>query len=726
MVWEWGLDTLAVSTESLRKVLEETGLKAGLNFDGKGLEELSLHFPEHVDWLRKQLKENKIELWGGTYTQPYGCLIGNESNIFQRVSGIQAFKNVLEDIPTVFSEEEFDFFPQLPQILKQLGYKYALLFPQHTWHTPTVPKEKHEIIEWCGIDGSTITTIPYSDRCLMRGIPTTIKTINETLRKGEKSPLIITWLEMLDKPNWMWRTEFVIPILKEILNQEFDVEPILLKDYFKENEQKGSSIQKINYKPEQVFHGVSVGKNGDMLPRLWHKAENWILKAEFLATWCSFLGRPYPQYDSYPEWQVHEAWKLLMQSQGHDAYECEGLTNRVAHRFAQTAIMLAQDVCHRCEPHLSKHYGKTSQEQSFQPVIGANALECDLGESSAMISLESGYLTEIVFKKNESQIRILDKPIGMLDGWKLISQPKLSKYENSVVVASEFTNDKGKCILKWQYDYTKTLKGQIVFQLEKKLNTGIMNSIMLPIRLSEEIQNWKINTPFAVVETQPQGVWLHKQPTGDWLTSDQREEWIPSPLCFLHFFFAQTDSYSMQFITSQNSLALANQKGFDVVLFGHDAWDEDKVGMSATIDFSVVPYQKNVKNKTLLSESSRILFYEPFEQLGFNGTKFLTLSGNAFISSIRKVGEDMEVRLFETEGQTSKTKLTFLWEIESVKAVDLLANPIEKVFQAQGNTLQLELKSHEILTLRVLFKGKRTEYPDIDSYRSIWVGEKSS
>ena len=726
MVWEWGLDTLAVSTESLRKVLEETGLKAGLNFDGKGLEELSLHFPEHVDWLRKQLKDNKIELWGGTYTQPYGGLIGNESNVFQRVNGIQTFKNILEDIPTVFSEEEFDFFPQLPQILKQLGYEHALLFPQHTWHTPTIPKEKHEIIEWCGIDGSTITTIPYSDRCLMRGIPTAIKTINETLCKGEKSPLIITWLEMLDKPNWMWRTEFVIPILKEILNQEFDVEPILLKDYFKQNEQKGSSIQKINYKPEQVFHGISVGKNGDMLPRLWHKAENWILKAEFLATWCSFLGKPYPQYDSYPEWQLHEAWKFLMQSQGHDAYECEGLTNRVGHRFAQTAIMLAQDVCYRCESHLSKHYGKKSQEQSCQPVIAANALECDLGESSAKISLEMGYLTEIAFKENESHTQILEKPIGILDGWRLSSEPKLSKHQNGVIVTSEFTHENGKCILKWQYDYTKTLKGQLVFQLEKKLKTGIMNSIMFPIRLSKEIQNWKINTPFAVVETLPQGVWLHKQPTGDWLTSDQHEEWIPSPLCFLHFFLAQTDSYSIQFITSQNSLAIANQKGFDVVLFGHDAWDEDKVGLSATIDFSIVTYQKNVKNKTLLSESSRILFHEPFEQLVFNGTKFIALSGNAFISSIRKAGEDMEVRLFETEGQTSKTKLTFLWEIESVKAVDLLANPIEKVFQAKGNTLQLELKPHEILTLRVLFKGKRTEYPDIDSYRSIWVGEKFS
>lgn len=726
MVWEWGLDTLAVSTESLRKVLEETGLKAGLNFDGKGLEELSLHFPEHVDWLKTQLKENKIELWGGTYTQPYGSLIGNESNIFQRVCGIQVFRNVLDDIPTVFSEEEFDFFPQLPQILKQLGYEYALLFPQHTWHTPTIPKEEHEIIEWCGIDGSTITTIPYSDKCLMRGIPTAIKTIKEVFCNGEKSPLIITWLEMLDKPNWMWRTEFVIPILKEMLNQEFDVEPILLKDYFKENKQKMPSFQKIIYKPEQVFHGISVGKNGDMLPRLWHKAENWILKAEFLATWCSFLGRPYPQYDSYPEWQLHEAWKFLMQSQGHDAYECEGLTNRVGHRFAQTAIMLAQDLCHRCESHLSKYYGKTSQKPSFQPNIDASTLECDLGESSAKISLESGYLTEITLKENGSQIQILDKPIGVLDGWKLCSTPKLSKRQNGVIVTSEFANKKGKCTLKWQYEYTKTLKGQFVFQLEEKLSAGIMNSVMLPVQLSQEIQNWKINTPFAVVETQPQGEWLHRQPTGDWLTSDQREEWIPSPLCFLHFLLAQTDSYSLQFISSQNSLALANQNGFDVVLFGHDAWDGDNVGMSATVDFSIVAYQKKVKNKTLLSQSTSILFHKTFEQLDFNGTKFISLSGNVFASSIRKVGEDMEIRLFETEGQTSKAELTFLWEIEDVKAVDLLANPFEKSFQINENTLQLELKPHEILTLRVLFKGKRTEYPDIDSYRSIWVGEKSS
>jgi alpha-mannosidase len=39
-----------------------------------------------------------------------------------------------------FWEEEFDFCPRLPQIVRGVGYKYASLLFQRTWHTPIVPQ----------------------------------------------------------------------------------------------------------------------------------------------------------------------------------------------------------------------------------------------------------------------------------------------------------------------------------------------------------------------------------------------------------------------------------------------------------------------------------------------------------------------------------------------------------------------------------------------------------
>ena len=55
-------------------------------------------------------------------------------------------------------DEELDFCPQLPQILRGAGYEYSSLYFQWTWHTPIMPQEQISAIWWEGLDGSRLLT----------------------------------------------------------------------------------------------------------------------------------------------------------------------------------------------------------------------------------------------------------------------------------------------------------------------------------------------------------------------------------------------------------------------------------------------------------------------------------------------------------------------------------------------------------------------------------------
>jgi hypothetical protein len=706
MVWEWGEDTLATSIHSLRRVLEETPLVAGLNFDGRGLEHLATNHPDCLSWIREASSgaAKRIEIWGGTYTQPYGHMLGHESNARQRAWGVRCFERLLGERPRVFAEEEFDLFPQLPQMLALLGYRVALLFPQHTWHTPTIPEETEPVIRWAAPDGSSVPTVPYSRRCLMRGIPTALERLKDPLMQQEDA-LMITWLEVLDKPNWMWRTEFVLPYLRALLANPLGiaVAPAFLLDYV---EGRASSAQVRQYALNEVFHGISVGKNGDALPALWRRAEDALLTAEHLAAWCSLLGRPYPQFDSYPEWQLNEAWRMLMQAQGHDAYECEGLTHKVGRRYAQTSIMLARDVLSRCKAHI---YNKV-RESPLDPLLPQTS-ESRYQESRYQIN-DDGTI------RDDNDLLL---PFGLPIGWSASAGPTAPAANLSrTTIHSEL----GTGVLKAAFDKPGMAKVLLTLDFERLPEPGILNGVRLPVRVAAPVKRYVVDSPFAVLDADPKGRWLHRQPAGDWLTSEQWEEWIERPITFLSFVSMQSEVGEALFVSRQNTLALATQDGMDVVLFVRDAWDEEKVDRRATIEFAIATVQPSATNLDRLLIAARAFHDELHPSIATReGRSFLSVSGNAWLTCVRKESEWLEVRLFETEGAPGVATLRFPWAIEVARAVNLLGEPMEdQAVLIEGDSLEIRLRPHQIVTLQILFEGRRTEYPDIDAYRDVWVG----
>src|SRR5215470_4798073 len=117
MEWLWGYSALPSSARDMLAFCEQTGAKGNVNFDGIGYEKLAVEAPEVIADLRSAITSGTIDVVGASYGQPYGLFHGGESNVRQRVYGARTVRRLLGIWPRVFWEEEFDFFPQLPQVL---------------------------------------------------------------------------------------------------------------------------------------------------------------------------------------------------------------------------------------------------------------------------------------------------------------------------------------------------------------------------------------------------------------------------------------------------------------------------------------------------------------------------------------------------------------------------------------------------------------------------------
>lgn len=135
MEWLWGYHVMPGSVRDMLHFCEATGAKGNVNFDGIGYEKLAAEAPEALAALKQAVHAGQVEVVGASYGQPYGLFHGGESNARQRIYGVRTVKHLLGIRPKTFWEEEFDFFPQLPQLLCGVGFDYGSLFFQWTWHT---------------------------------------------------------------------------------------------------------------------------------------------------------------------------------------------------------------------------------------------------------------------------------------------------------------------------------------------------------------------------------------------------------------------------------------------------------------------------------------------------------------------------------------------------------------------------------------------------------------
>ncbi|MEI8281945.1 MAG: hypothetical protein WCG75_06040, partial [Armatimonadota bacterium] len=614
MQWLWGYDVLPGSIDDMLAYCRATGVKGNINFDGIGYEKLASESPEHLAKLRDAIAEGTIEVVGGSYGQPYGLFHGGESNVRQRVYGVRTAMRVLGCRPCTFWEEEFDAYPQLPQMLAGCGFTGASLYFQWTWHTPEVPMEEAPVVLWEGIDGTRIPTATRN-RMNLHQWPEDFQILLDDLASNPPSgedgipPLVLQWLELMPTQDWMCRSELMIPMLTKLNDDpRFEIIAVTLGEYLAKWQGKDLPVRK--YQMDDFWHGMTLGKNGDNHPRRSAELEHRILEAETASAILGLFGRPYEPWDVYPTWELEECWRNLLAAQHHDNHECEGLCGHVAEAqfaFIDTLLRRSNPVAR-----IAKRLGikdrskdlyfnrlgwKTSVKGLEAPAMGyclGNTSEVELtweiqghiarftsDDLSIVVDMEKLTVEEFTARGTATvtfplrfECMIGGKPIKS-SGTKQVKVPE-SPAINGVRLSLRLDQIPIYLILIANVELGSLDIGVHAsdFLGADSINPGYQGSISMVWDFDLNERTITADGPYSVSEIDQGSTGKRKYPEGDWMTSPQWFEDVQGAFTSRSFVnVAKPDGSGILLTHSGNQQWFRTENGLNNVLLAIDPWD---------------------------------------------------------------------------------------------------------------------------------------------------------
>lgn len=720
MEWLWGYDVLPGSVRDMIRLCEEAGVKGCVNFDGIGYEKLASEDPSSFALLKQAIQKGQIEIVGASYGQPYGLFHGGESNIRQRVYGIRTAMRLFGVRPRTFWEEEFDFFPQLPQMLSGVGIRNASLYFQWTWHTPEVPREDVPVVQWEGVDGSQLKTATRNKLNLHQWPEDMEIVFSEIAESGESEggalPLVLQWLELMPSQDWMCRSEVILPKLKALLaDPRFAVQPMTLGEYL----DAAAEGPVRRYSMGDVWHGMTLGKNGDFMRHQSAHAERTLRFAESLAATLSLFGRPYPHWDVYPGWELDEGWRELLAAQHHDNDECEGLCGQVGGEGYRIAIHRAKHVIDRCMRSLRKRLPLTLSDSAG---LG--------GEFGWGLTCRDAEGTEVA-----QQISAMG-----LDGADLLAQVKEA-------TASDMAHDQwGRVILRTNF--------------REHREPGYAGARRVPFRFGRQIKAIWADTPNGI-ERAVASSGKRKYPTGDWMTSAQWFEDVEGAFtCNSFVDFELEDGTGLQVITGHTAQWFFCEHGSELVLDAYDPWDEDMLLGKPKWpgSLTLIPHGKAMPMDLARAAGQSSDWSQPGTENGELPARFgalrLESTGSTITAFYREsesyatrglipdapyagagMGYPFVVRMVEWNGKAETAtlivagtvanayKTNLLGEIEQILEVAHM-NPADNDpvnLRGAQSQIRLEISPHEILTLYLDIIEGRKEFRDLDAKREVWA-----
>ncbi len=635
--WLWGYHVLPGAVRDMYKFCRGTGAKGCVNFDGIGYEKMASECPEELADLKQAVQEGWMEPVGCSYGQPYGLFHGGESNVRQRVYGVRTAMRVLGYRPKTFWEEEFDFFPQLPQMLRGVGLDGAALYFQWTWHTPEVPFEAAPVVWWEGHDGSRILTATRN-RLNLHQWPEDFQILldelaeygpEEVLRRGatpgnadggddkalsaskmsrDVPPLILQWLELMPSQDWMCRSELMIPKMKQLLDDErFEVQFATLGQYLERQRESGTGDVPVRkYSLDQVWHGMTLGKNGDFMRKESERTERTLLEAEALHAILGVFGRPYANWDVYPVWEFEEAWRELLSAQHHDNDECEGLCGHVGKASYRRAYSLArhqwfaakQMLCARIqsapchEIHLNclcwpsdRSRVKPSQagilsspvppfgfrvesrdENRPAPQTETTAFVWDSSDSS-LKSTQGHLVVRPLAAKATDELPVWVEAAAGRDGHNQDADPETG------LIVKHLSSDGQSAEMTWRAEPSH--RGNIGWTTHMDRPKGGLNAAQkMRFEFGADIRVWA-DHPYGVSEVVTGQCGRKKYPTGDWMTSPQWFESVES--AFTSTSFVKVRAGSEQWLITHAGCRqwFLSERAIECVINAYDPWDED-------------------------------------------------------------------------------------------------------------------------------------------------------
>ncbi|MFG0330227.1 MAG: hypothetical protein ACF8PN_10050 [Phycisphaerales bacterium] len=637
MQWLWGYSVLPGSVRDMLHLCRETGVRGNVNFDGVGYEKMAAECPEALADLRAAVRDGSIESVGCSYGQPYGLFHGAESNIRQFTYGVRATRRLLGVRPRAFWEEEFYFFPQLPQILAQCGYTGANLFFQWTWHTPEIPKEPHALVLWEGIDGTRLPALPRNELNLHQWPEDFAPLFESSLLRDLDAPAIVQWIELMPSRDWMCRSEVLLPKLEELLvNPDLEITPATMSETIEAlvASANDASTPVRAYTMDEVWHGMTLGKNADRHPRTSRRTELLIHSAETLAAVASLFGRPYPSWDVYPTWELDEAWRELLAAQHHDNHECEGLCGFVGYHQMERAQRAACEVAERTLRHLGARAGVdlVSNGAGFArrgadefgrfdiPPFGYAALRPMTGAGHDVrvhdrddgFELSRGSFRVLVDRKARiTQIFSEQFPDGAFD--ENVPVPALrmivdgAEWRPGEVLESRVDPERGRLSFSLAPDTDAgevpdlqrgpTIQIGIVEDADavvirikgidawSRPDPGLLNALRLSLSVNFPLTTVRADTPYAVHPVHGSGKVRRKYPRGDWMTSQQWFEEIEGAFTSHSLVdLLRSDGAGLLLLHDGSQQMSRTDAGVEVVLNAYDPWDEQRYELPRAVD----------------------------------------------------------------------------------------------------------------------------------------------
>lgn len=639
MEWLWGYHVLPGSIRDMIKYCRETGAEGCINFDGIGYEKLAVETPEALVELRAAIAKGMIEPVGCSYGQPYGLFQGGESNVRQRIYGCRSVMRLLGVRPRTFWEEEFDFCPQLPQILSGVGINGASLFFQWTWHTPEVPLEKDPIVWWRGIDGSELLCTTRN-RLNLHQWPEDFRILLDNLASEAPSldgsnvqvPLVQQWLELMPSPDWMCRSELISPMLQEfVTDNRFQVQFSTLGNYLDLN--RGGEHPVREYSLDEVWHGMTLGKNWDNHPKTSARLEESLLAAETVSAILGVFGRPYEPWEVYPVWEYEECWRNLLAAQHHDNHECEGLCGHVAQaQFSYVEQALSKrDPLSQLAARLDRSQGQEvafnrhsfgvvfdphSQETVNVPPVGYCVMPSskseppgswklfeqvavfESGQMSVEVSLQSGRVTKL--SNRECALSLGQSPFPAFE-WQAAStiQTATSRSQSAVDVDENrlmVMLDPDSLIAVWYEPVPQlgALDVRVSFEPYDEtfsIDPGLKGALKSLWNFPFEVGQVFADSPYAVYQAHTGSRGRRKYPEGEWMTSPQWFEEVAGA------FTAQT---FVDFVFPNGSGLLIAHSGaqqwffedghWSNVLLAIDPWDGTCQELDGRATYRLIPH----------------------------------------------------------------------------------------------------------------------------------------
>ena len=633
--WSWREGSLADSVGDMLALVEASGAAGNLDCDGAGLERLASDAPEQLSRLRAAISAGKVEVVGGSYGQPCGLFHGGESNLRQRIFGVRTSLRVLGVRPRVFSTQEFDLFPQLPQVLAGCGYRgAALVFP---WlvGTPHVPREARSLIQWEGLDGTRLPALartalaatqwPREYEALFgSGLPAAVEAVED--------PAILQWFQLLPSEDWTCRSAQVAPALEALLADErFDVRPVTLSGMLEAlTEGAGSEVPVRAYGPDDCYHGASLGKNGDFMPRYSRMAEEQLLAAESLSALTGLFGRPYAGWDVYPTWELEESWRDLLVAQHHHVHAHEGRCGAVGERYFERSLGLASSVFTRSLEHLAgrvdalegssviynplswtrdvaHQQGVVRNVPAFgyravdpydieEPLLGRIEMSVDQdhvrlvrGRFEVTIERSSGLVTQIVSKDFPEGLLAAERPLGSLEMLRAGESDRfdVTSFSSDGVEDAEFAEfvflreGRGGSKVRVTYSMSPLVDALwIRFAAENLVrpDPGSVAGLQTPIGLAFEGFELIADHPLGMGPVRADSNRQRCLPTGDWMTSGRKFEELERPFTASSLVdLVEPGTGRGALLVHDGSQAFfRDDHGVRMLLCAHDSWDGDR------------------------------------------------------------------------------------------------------------------------------------------------------